>query len=320
MTDTNSVRGNGPTDLDLQRAQIYALDVVQRLRCQDKTIQKQYGNNLFFVEKDDMRLYPCPTGPTGSLTYDCAHGNCAMGENLCKAQSENPYDADGAPVSPKPTKPYLEWHPDPSHPAGGKCVWGNSPLMQWCKYPPYRRTESVRGVTDVPPFEYKSDLGTCWITKPYCDWMEVSYKEQDDGVPTCYLSGAQKFFEKYVLGTKHVTKVIDQKMMKSYKKIGPDFGGSGVHLYTITWKDEAVKHDLNAYGGTVGFLAKEIKKKYPQLIIRRDGLDWIDIDVEDAKKDKYIKRIYLVSTSGGWVLETLTSLLNQAQNMKAKKD
>ena len=102
-------------------------------------------------------------------------------------------------------------------------------------------------------------------------------------------------------------------MMKSYKKIGPDFGGPGIHLYTIIWKDDAVKHDPNAYGGTVGVLSKEIKKKYPELVVRKDGLDWIDIDVVDAKKDKYVKRIYLVSTSGSWMLKNITSILEQAQ-------
>ncbi len=330
-----TLEGALPTGLDQMHAVAYAMNVVRKLKCEDEAIKKEYGDGLTYVENDKTKIFPCPTPRPGDVKYPCISGNCAMDETLCVAQSVDPYNEDGTPVIPKPTKPYLEWHPDSTNPSEGKCVFGNFPLMQWCKYPAQRAKKSIHGRTDVPPFRYDPTTGNCFVTSPYCDWMEVSYK-LDDGVPTCYTHGAQKFFEKYFIGRTllreikqkifeefeksppppRITKIIDPKIMKSYKKIGPDFGGPGIHLYTITWKDDAVKHDTNAFGSTVGFLSREIKKEYPNLITKKNGLEWLTIDVEDAKNDKNLKRIYIVSTSGIWVLKTIASMLETLKSFQ----
>ncbi len=131
------------TPLDNMHATFYALDVVKKLKCQDPAILKEYDNGLVYVEDEKNRLYPCPDGVK---RYDCNSGKCALNEGLCNAQSVDPYEIDGSPISPAPKKSYLEWHPDPNHPAGGKCVLGNFPLMQWCKFPAYRGTEPAHGV------------------------------------------------------------------------------------------------------------------------------------------------------------------------------
>ena len=213
-------------------------------------------------------------------------------------------------------------------------MWGDSAFYQWCKYPESRRTSSLKGVTDVPAFDYDASTGKCLITKPYCDWMEVSFEESNkDGYPDCYLSGGQKFSEKYFFGRtifrgvkkffqggytegyqqnpppRHFELMIDPKKMKSYKNIGPNFAGKGINLYQIVWADDAVRFDKNAYGGTVGFLSSEIKKKYPELISNKNGLEWIEMDIEDGKKNNDLKRIYLTISSGSWMLENIKKFL-----------
>ena len=73
---------------------------------------------------------------------------------------------------------------------GGRCVIGNWPLKQWCEMPKSRcqadkdgnypsmckGSADAPGVTDVPPFAYNDETGSCHITKPYCDYYKIDYE------------------------------------------------------------------------------------------------------------------------------------------------
>lgn len=66
---------------------------------------------------------------------------------------------------------------------GGRCVYGNYLLRQWCENPKSRCQANedgsypeecaggpnARGVTDVPPYAYDTSSGKCFITQPYCE-------------------------------------------------------------------------------------------------------------------------------------------------------
>jgi hypothetical protein len=66
---------------------------------------------------------------------------------------------------------------------GGRCVYGNFLLQQWCENPRSRCQKDeddkypeecsggakAKGVTEVPPFFFDTDSGRCFMSKPYCD-------------------------------------------------------------------------------------------------------------------------------------------------------
>jgi hypothetical protein len=237
---------------------------------------------------------------------------------------------------------------------------GNFPLRKWCEFPYSRRKKGgswEKGVTDVPPFKYDANKSLCLTTKPYCDWMEVSYHPEYDYdtkvYPTCYLRGFQKFMEKWVMGKTifrgikkyesdcipgtpgcyreefekpsleeypEMTKLCDEKYMKTKKLVGPNFAGKGVNLYAITWKDDAFRLDPNLQEGTVGFISSEIADVYPQILSTRKKNNrkgkFYKVTIDHCR-DKNLKRIYLTSCSSNWMLSNISELLKKLGAMKS---
>jgi hypothetical protein len=219
-----------PTSLDLMHATMYAMDRIQKEKCKDPDILKEYPG-LLWQPQEQYRIYPCPPGVEA-----CEHGKCRIASgSTCNAVSQLPYDNvtgeklpsmsckknDDCKIMPynsvcldgkdgktcQPKYQYVEWRastgtsPSASLDPGGLCMFGNFALRRWCEVPEQRRPESERGITDVPPFKYDSDTGKCSITRDYCKWMGVDYEASDKyGRPNCYETTGQKIAEEFFLG------------------------------------------------------------------------------------------------------------------------
>ena len=331
-----------PTYLDNLHAIMYSIDRIKKERCNDPEILSKYPG-IKWQPRDENRTYPCPS----ALKDKCEHGRCVISDrDACIAQSQVPFGIDGTELQTKscnedkdceglnyeatcgsekscvPTKSYLEWH-------DGKCILGNFQLKRWCEFPTQRRQEAEHGVTDVPPFKYDDTSGNCQITKPYCDWMGVSYKENDNGRPNCYTTTGQDVGE-FLLGKtifrgikkitegfnnlpQQITKISDRKYASTYTKLAQDYGGPGIHLYQIVWKPETEKNHNTANGSTAGFFADEVEKVFPDIVITKSGAKYINISRDQVKANHKLKRIYLISGSGKWFL---SSIINMTTNKK----
>lgn len=313
-----------PTPLDNMHAMMYAHDKVLKEKISNPAVQKAFPG-IKWRSDDEHRIYPCPPG------LKCEHGIAVIGtKDLCLKLSQIPFDPitgkpwesvscskdsdcknlpfeatcaqtkDGGSIC-QPKFPYLEWRADDKDPLGGKCVFGNSVYYKWCKFPEFRRTSSEAGVTDVPPFKYDPTTGKCSITKDYCHWMEVEFRHDSKGRPTCKESKFQKIMEQFFVGRtifrdiKKFTEgfqppviakmLVDRTQMKSYRKIGDDFAGKGVGLYSIDWGKGSK---------SLGFMSDEVRQIYPQLVINEGGLEYLSIQRHLTKADPMIKRMYLV--------------------------
>jgi len=334
-----------PTPLDFLHCLMYASDRIKKEKCTDKEILKKYNQGMAWEKTPDLRMYPCiHNKKTGKLLPGCEAGTCIItNEKICTDQGQSPYDEMGNPLPKKEVKkPYLEWRtPNKDSTNSGKkgqCVFGNPALMQWCLYPPHRRKTSIDGVTNVPPFDYDPNTGNCTITRPYCDWMGVDWKENNKK-PTCFEHEWQKFLEQFIVGKtifrdlftgahegfkqnpppQKVRKMFDKKYMSKTKLLGKDFAGEGVNLYLIEWNDKAGYVDPKALGATVGFMPDEVKKVYPNLVkTDKDNVKWLEVSMDQAKQDRYIKRIYLVCLSGMWMLQSISELIKDKQKQKKR--
>lgn len=326
-----------PTYLDNIHAIMYAIDRIKKERCNDPDILKKYPG-IKWDSREENRIYPCPA----ALKDKCDHGRCIIADKeTCMSQSQVPFGPDGGELPTKscsedkdckgldyearcdteekkciPTKSYLEWHDE-------KCILGNTYLRRWCEFPAQRRDEAEHGVTDVPPFKYVDTSGTCQITKPYCDWMGVSYKENDNGRPNCYTTTGQDVGE-FIMGKtifrgikkitegfnnlpQQITKLSDRNYAKTYAKLSDNYGGPGIHLYQVVWKPEV------ADGSSAVFFSDEIEKVYPEIIITKNGAKYINVSREQVKVNPKLKRIYLISGSGKWFL---SSIINMSKDAK----
>lgn len=353
-----------PTALDGLRSLMYARDRVLEEKYNTDYIKKKYGNKIQY--RPGPIVYPCPK----DLKGPCGGGNIhIIDKDLCLSEGDVPYGPDGNILPHCPTgctgstgctgadpscvnKPYLEWSTSEiackydssgniidcdNGPAKGKCIFGDPFLKRWCEIPSSRRPKSLKGVTDVPPFKYDAEKGTCLETKPYCDWMGVSFHKDyqyPSILPTCYVSKGQKFTEDFITGKtifrgikkvtesfqetmknipQKVVKLCDEKYIKKKTKIGKDFAGSGVHLYLIDWNEDACLFD-DCIGETVGFVSSELKKKFKGTLRRKTvgnkKATVYTVNRSDCNSDKNLKRLFLVGTAGDWVKDNLITLLH----------
>ena len=347
-----------PTPLDYINAIMYTLDRIKKEKCQDPTITKKYPG-IKWQSHEENRIYHCPV----ELKDKCDHGNCVIStKDQCMAQSQVPYLPDGKPIpsipcidtktglasdeicknifkekdpensyicgesSKKciPAKSYLEWR-EGQNGKDGKCIFGNFSLKQWCENPEQRRAESAPGATDVPAFKYNNATGDCTITKEYCDWMGVSYDENDKGRPNCYIStgqtigemimgktifrGIKKSVEGFDTLPYQINKLADRKLSSKYVLLAKDFGGPGIKLYQIIWKPEAIDKHPTGNISIAGFFSDEVEKVYPELIKTKSGAKYIIVNRDQVKENPKIKRIYFVAGSGGWLLQNIMAML-----------
>ena len=104
-----------------------------------------------------------------------------------------------------------------------------------------------------------------------------------------------------------VSKLADSSLMSQKKLVGKDFGGPGIHLYTIVWSEEANILPLC----DSGFDADEVSKVYKHLVIIKNGKKYIKVSRKDIKNDNNIKRLYISLNSGKWLF---SNILNNALN------
>ena len=87
-------------------------------------------------------------------------------------------------------------------------------------------------------------------------------------------------------------KLSDKRYKEKLTKIGPDFGGKGIHLYTFNYTTEALKLHPEYSATQAGFLADELKGTYPEVIKNIDGRLYIDIQKEHIIAKPALRRIY----------------------------
>ena len=84
--------------------------------------------------------------------------------------------------------------------------------------------------------------------------------------------------------------LVDDSQIKSKKRL-LSFRDN-INLYTITWNDNKK---------TIGFIASEIKKKYPNLIRKKEGKDYLYITREQVAENPELKRLFAYGGSGNWL-------------------
>ena len=123
--------------------------------------------------------------------------------------------------------------------------------------------------------------------------------------PFACTTDATNFFKETVNilpnSPENISILSDNKFFKSKKNIGSNFGGKNINLYIIEWKPEAGMKKITSSG----FDADEVEQLYPELIEYKDGKKYIKINIEHAKKNKDMKRIYLTLNSHEWILKNV---------------
>lgn len=310
------------TSLDLANSLLYARNRILYDKCV-KLAQSGTGVAWQQTIPDGSVPYLCPsslmTGSTGSQSSTCFYGHCAFTtESECMKHSKLPYDPKtGEYISSTGANSfYMEWRQRPEGPAGSMgCYLGNSPFRRWCEIPETRNPS-----TSDPPFTYIANGptgGTCHMTEDYCN---AKNSDWDPDSQSCYKSGGQQFVEalfgntidawfrgncgtnpflsesaslshpRYSKNDK-LAKLSDRKIKDRLVKIGPDYGGPGVHLYLYGYKPEAHKIISDPKALQLGFIADEVEKIYPELIEIRDGYKWIVFNSEHINDKKYWRLI-----------------------------
>jgi hypothetical protein len=111
---------------------------------------------------------------------------------------------------------------------------------------------------------------------------------------------------------KNISSLADNKYFKTKTLIAENFAGKNINLYIIEWKPESNMKKIKS----TGFDAEEVKTLYPELIKSIDGKNYIEINIEHAKKNKDMKRIYLTLNSTEWILQ---NVLHEINMVKASK-
>lgn len=132
------------------------------------------------------------------------------------------------------------------------------------------------------------------------------YRFFDEAVKGKMNCGAKEGFQ---YNQKELKVLADQKFIKNKNKIGDNFGGEGINLYTFEWDDKIHSESINNLKiNDIGFLSDEIEKFYPELIKKNENnIKYISISVEQVKLNPKYKRIYIISTSNKWVINNIIS-------------
>lgn len=108
-----------------------------------------------------------------------------------------------------------------------------------------------------------------------------------------------------------IEKMLDPSMIKSKILVHKNFI-QGIDLYFIIWKDSA-NMDTE---GQISYDISQIKKKYPFLLKKRDGLLYIKISKKDIGNNNDLKRIYLSLGSSNWITMNLANTLIKMKESK----
>jgi len=101
-----------------------------------------------------------------------------------------------------------------------------------------------------------------------------------------------------------IKKLIDDKYMESKNIISKNIAGEGINIYAIEWNDKI--NDTSSIGN-MGFIASELKTKYPHLVKEIDGDQYLIMNKKDIT-NKDLKRLYFFANSSKWLNKTLLEL------------
>lgn len=235
--------------------------------------------------------YYCPDGLTGANA--CVHGHCRIQcAEECNNVSNIPYDPNTGDWKPQGNNnTYLEYRKDAKGDSYNHCYLGNYLLRRWCEVP------STRNPPGKPEekFSYDPTEGVCNLTESYCIGKGMDW---DPSSKSCYETLGMEIAEALFGSTvvrgifKGGCKLSDKRYKEKLTKIGPDFGGKGIHLYIFNYTKEALKLHPEYSATQTGFLADEIRGTYPEVIKNIDGRLYIDIQKEHIIAKPALRRIY----------------------------
>lgn len=335
------INNYGYTSTDYKNAAIYAQQRFKKEVMNDPVIKNKF--NIEWRENSDLNYY-CPISlrkdnpePCSVQGDDCkcSNGTGVFNKKGCEDNSFNPTVIDTTttgncfttPEDEMENKPpYLEYNED-----NQKCILGNVLLKDFCQCPVLRRDEFVNGATNCPPFKYNNSSGKCYMSDKYCEWMGVSYTDQnDDGVPDCYRPAGQVFFEDiFLLGQTLYRQIFGQGprdpsywqtenyknnpeiknlLERVRKSIKPNIevliDDHFIKNKKILKKNRGGKginlYDIEWKNGkkSTGFIESELKNKYSKYIIKKKGAKFLKLNFKDLPKDDiHLKRIYGLSDS-----------------------
>jgi len=146
------------------------------------------------------------------------------------------------------------------------------------------------------------DVGEMLVGKTIFNGFSRLFKLEN---PFACTTDATNFFKETVnmlpKSPENISILSDNRFFKSKKNIGSNFGGKNINLYIIEWKPEAGMKKITSSG----FDADEVEKLYPELIEYKDDKKYIKINIEHAKKNKDMKRIYLTLNSNDLIIKNV---------------
>lgn len=113
-----------------------------------------------------------------------------------------------------------------------------------------------------------------------------------------------------------ITECVDPKYIHEKELIKKDLI-PGVNLYLIHWKRSALNTKFSQKItplASIGFLGNEIKKKFPSIIKKRDGVLFVQMKKKNlSKDDKHLKTIYFYIAKKEHLLAMFETNANAAQ-------
>ena len=282
---------------------------------------------------DGTMLQKCSTGHTGPYCISKPYlewntiepeGKCIFGNFPLRRWCEFPHSRrKGANVNGATNVPPFKYYPDKS-----LCTETDA-YCDWMEV-------SYRG-----DYDYPNTLPTCYLKK-FQKIMEQWFvgktifrgikagfhkdkcRTSSSTTEEKYVHPDDKLYEAPGLNdfnnlTESGSRLCDEKYIEKKKLIGRDFAGDGVHLYSITWKDEAVFLDPDLKPTTTGFIHSELRRVYPKIMtkktIRNHRVWFYSISKDDAKINNHLKRIYLLTFTDNWMMKNIAGMMANVKNM-----
>ncbi len=303
------------TSMDLVNSMIYARHRILKDKC---IALKSSGAGVDWqnIIPDGTVPYTCPpslmTGANGSATGTCAYGHCAFtSQDECLKYSKVPFDSNGDMLPENKNNFYMEWRAKTGAPPGTMgCYLGNYAFRRWCEIPKSRDPDHP-DTDDKDKLIYTPngvDGGTCSLDRAYCHHKNEQW---DDDSKSCYKTDGQKFFEALFGNTidafftgscgpgvddsssglkarpQRFNKLSDRRLKERMVKLADDYGGKGVHLYLYFYSEKALKLHPGYKKMQLGFLADEVEKVHPDIVIEKDGYKYISFTLDQLRERRY---------------------------------
>jgi len=228
------------------------------------------------------------------FAYNTSTGTCSMTKSYCKRFG---IDFDNNKTTNCTT--------DKDCTSGDMCYKDVISNSSYCVGPESECTESTG--QKIGEFFLGKTLFRMFKSDTQCD----SYKDITDK-PTI-----QDMFRQFDNAPAVIRSPADPKDIEKKVLVGKDFAGPGINMYTIHWKSTSGITPLIQ----TGFLANEVKRRYPNLVKKKKGRKYIEIKKTDTKTDKDMKRMYLSIFTKVWMMENFVDAVAIGKTIKqsAKK-